>query len=108
MGGLWQRGVVFGALMGHLPAITRVNEATIGSHDCEPKMCDIVVHLDANLRMTQPCPKLSSLLLHGSASSLNQDFLNLIPLSEQDRFVQHMKAEESFNKSIRGRSKRVR
>ena len=64
-------------------------------------MCDAVVHLDANLCMTQPCPKLSSLLLRGGASLLNGEFRNLIPLSEQDQtWAQARKLGKRFSTHV--------
>jgi hypothetical protein len=79
-----------------LSAVKQSKRSSAMVHRLLSGMCDAVVHLDGNLCMTQPCPKLSSMLLHGRATSLNTDFVNLIQLSEQDRFVCHMKEEQGF------------
>ena len=59
-------------------------------------MCDCMVHLDSELRIVEPCPKLSSLLLRSSATSplLAQSFLQFMPPDEHERFIQHIRNEE--------------
>jgi len=79
-----------------LSALKQSKRSSAMVHRLLSGMCDAVVHLDVNLCMTQPCPKLFSMLLRGRATSLNKDFVNLIQFSEQERFVCHMKQEQGF------------
>jgi hypothetical protein len=58
-------------------------------------MCDCTVHLDQDLRIAKPCPRLASLLMRPSAARpmLAQAFVAFLPHDDRPRFTGHVKAE---------------
>lgn len=58
-------------------------------------MCDAVVNLDKDLRITQPCPKLAGLLLYAGAGSsmMARRFTDLLPPAERERFTRYIAQE---------------
>jgi hypothetical protein len=58
-------------------------------------MCDAVVHLDIDLRILEPCPKLAHLLLYPTALSgtMPLQFKDLLSPNEQDRLTSYIGEE---------------
>ena len=58
-------------------------------------MCDCTVHLDPDLRIARPCPRLASLLMRPSAATpmLAQAFVEFLPHEERPRFISHVEGE---------------
>jgi hypothetical protein len=58
-------------------------------------MCDCTVHLDTDLRIARPCPRLASLLMRPSAATpmLAQAFVEFLPHDDRPRFTGHVKGE---------------
>jgi hypothetical protein len=58
-------------------------------------MCDCTVHLDPDLRIDRPCPRLASLLMRPSAATpmLAQAFVEFLPHEERPRFISHVEGE---------------
>jgi hypothetical protein len=58
-------------------------------------MCECVVHLDSDLCIAEPCPKLASLLLRrpDPCTTLARPFVAFLPSVEQDRFKRHLVEE---------------
>jgi len=75
----------------------RADHSCILVHRLLSSMCDCVVHLDLDLSIAKPCPKLANLLFRQSASTMvAQPFVLYIPLAEQDRFTRHVEAERAL------------
>merc|ERR1712232_371130 len=75
----------------------RSNQASALVHRLLSALCDCIVYIDSDLRITEPCPKLATLLLRPSASSSSPDqsFLTFMPPAERERFSDYINEEMS-------------
>jgi hypothetical protein len=57
-------------------------------------MCDVVVQMDENLELLEPCPKLGHLLLHASTDSVMKSrFLDFLAAPDRERFQDYIRRE---------------
>eukprot|EP00747_Dinoflagellata_sp_TGD_P149576 gnl/TRDRNA2_/TRDRNA2_177028_c0_seq1.p1 gnl/TRDRNA2_/TRDRNA2_177028_c0~~gnl/TRDRNA2_/TRDRNA2_177028_c0_seq1.p1 ORF type:complete len:567 (+),score=50.37 gnl/TRDRNA2_/TRDRNA2_177028_c0_seq1:56-1756(+) len=59
-------------------------------------MCDAVVHLNTDLQICGPTPKLAALLLHNQSLD-GRSFLGLMPATDSERFLSHVCGTEPKN-----------
>jgi len=53
-------------------------------------MCDAVAKLDADMRLTEPCPKLASLLLREGPQPPGMHFTGFMPAEDAEHFCEHV------------------
>lgn len=72
-----------------------LQDHTLAMSSVLSQLCDAVVHLNSELQITQPSPKLAALLNHSTIREERCDFLNLVAGRDKVRFKSSMQSNST-------------
>jgi len=68
----------------------QVNHAVVAALSLLPALCDDIIHLDEELRIVRPCPKLANMLCLPSEAMASCIFADLLSAEDAARFKEHL------------------